>query len=569
MALDQRLKVAFKTVNSKRRGYLTFDGAPAWLAGRLPSSGSPIVAPDRGAERTLIKQKIRELARVNNNLFKWWMLFYPAFHDHQNDNQTFFSPFARVGGKWDLATPNERYYEALDLTLREAMRHGIVVEIGLFDGPGLKGQGVPDAALRWPSNPWNSKNNRQGAIVAGDTVGAVKTFFTDPGIRLFQRQYVEEVVRRTKGYWNVVYELMNEPAGDLVNAGPVADDPEIVWADQAIGWIHAQTAGRRLIFYNTFPNAQDIAQWRRTDAAGRPVYPNYRNFHGVIFHGDPQNVTPDPHAFAAEKAIQASSDGAGGDDTPDWFRTRTEHCFRNDLSFQAHAVSLDAGHEIDNAVVTVGGQARRTVPLVPWQLLGRFHRRVPDQAWDVRFYIDGTWINFVPSPYQLIERGRFTLLDRGRFRNFRPNGVVADWAFTLNESGPVPRLVLTRESDGFRQELDQVVYPGSADDDVPYGPFLFNWAREFATNSSPHYALRFDVDRSFLSYLPGPPASELLRGDVANLGSDPQGTFIDFVSERGSERWRYRFLQGGSKLELSNPTLTQRFVRRDAVRPVF
>src|SRR5436309_15740237 len=107
MALDERIKLAFKTVNNKQRAYLVFDGAPAWLAGRLPSSGSPIVDSDQNTERALIKTTLRELARSNNNLFKWWMLFYPSFYDHRGDRETFFSPFARTAsGLWDLTAPH-------------------------------------------------------------------------------------------------------------------------------------------------------------------------------------------------------------------------------------------------------------------------------------------------------------------------------------------------------------------------------------------------------------------------------------------------------------------------------
>lgn len=565
MALDERIKLSFKTVANKQRGYLTFDNSAVWLAGRLPSSGSPIVDPNPQTERDLIKTKIRELARYDNNLFKWWMFFYPHYFDHRNDTQSFFSPFKRnANRRWDLATPNDDYYEALDLAIRESMRHGIVVEIGLFDGPGLKGlnSGVGDASKRWPTNPWNQKNNSQGAITSDDQTGASQLFFTDPTIRQFQKKYVEEVVERTKQYWNVIYEIINEPGGDVT--------AEVAWANQVVGWIHAKTSGQRALFYNTFPDQRDITEFRKKNAAGQYVYPNYPNFHGVIFHGDPINVDPASanNPFSAEKAFQASSDGASGPrDTPDWNKSRTEHCFKNDMSFQAHATNIEAGQGISAALFNAGpNDQRQTVPLVPWRLIGRFHRRVPNENWDIRIFMDGVYVGFT-SDRTIIDRGHITPIGRNRLKNVRGDGVTTTWQYSLDESHAVPRLLMTRDGDNFKQELDQVIYTGQFDESTYYD-FLFNWERVYASDGSTHFSMRFDVDRSLIAYRLGTPNVDILRAEVKSLGSDAQGDFIIFFSAaRGEERWSWRFLDNWTTLELSRPGFTERFAKRDAFRP--
>ena len=568
MALDERIKVAFKTVAGKQRGYLTFDNSAISLAGRLPSSGSPIVSPDPQTTRDLIKAKIRELARYDNNLFKWWIFFYPHYYQHRSDRETFYSPFLRrPGGRWDLLAPNDVYYEALDLAIRESMRYGIVVEIGLFDGPGFKATGVSDAFMRWDWNPWNAKNNAHGTIntVRPDGTenpdGASKVFFTDSPIRQYQQKYVEEVIWRTKEYWNVVYEIINEPGGNVTE--------EISWANQVVGWMHAKTGGQRLLFYNTFPNEGDITEFRKKNANGQYIYANYPNFHGVIFHGDPTGVDPaNPnYPFSAEKAFQASSDGGPDPDreTTSWNKSRTEHCFSKDMSFQAHSISIEAGQGISAALTS---DQRRTLPLVPWKLIGRFHRRVPDEAFDVRFYMDGSYVGFTTNPPAIIDRGKYSALGRDGVKTVRGDGVQRTWQYTLDDGGPVPRLKMTRD-DGFHQELDQVVYTGQLDEPVYYD-FLFNWERVFSSDSSPNFNLRFDVDHSFIAYQPGPPAVDLQRGDVMGLGHDAQGDFIIFFSaDRGEQRWAWRFLDEWKTLELSRPGFTQRFAKRDAFRPVF
>jgi hypothetical protein len=145
------------------------------------------------------------------------------------------SPWAEVGGRYDLTKWNPDYFERLRRFMEEAGRRGIVVEMTLFSAI------YTDAA--WGASPFNPAMNVNGAGPAGP-----KPLYEleNGGALEHQDAFVRKLVGELRSFDNLYYEVINEPW-----EGPaVATDD---WQDHMIETIEDAESGdgpRHLIARN-------------------------------------------------------------------------------------------------------------------------------------------------------------------------------------------------------------------------------------------------------------------------------------------------------------------------------
>lgn len=339
---------------------LLYHGNPVHLAGVHAGTGTASTTD------ALIPPFADEFARLRdnnrrNNFYRHWLIPYWNYSPQTgvDAQQVVFQRNAQ--GKWRLFAFNETYWTRLEQLIVAAGQVGVVVQLVLFDRSGV-GPSKPNEApvRRWEDSPWNAANNVNGVIVqdppASPASGLPEFYRNQATIRNAQRAYLEKAVTTTKRYWNVFYEIMNEPQGGSVD-GSTADD-RLDWADWVVGVVHGLTGGSVPIFYNDHTGGlrgADVKRWKQRGL------PNYGNFHGVIFHGDPSDYDPANAAYAAfntEKVFQVSSDGfphsgtgTNPRDTKARNRTWTNHAFGKGMVFQAHTNSPLAADGIGAATI--------------------------------------------------------------------------------------------------------------------------------------------------------------------------------------------------------------------------
>lgn len=125
------------------------------------------------------------------------------------------TPFKRVGPgraldlepKFHLDQPNPEFYERLHGFLALASTYGIVVEIVLFSN-----SYSPDV---WALNPLNAKNNVNDVeeITWPDYLSQ-----RHPKLYAYQVAHLTRIVQETNRYDNVIYEICNEPGGNVAGA---------------------------------------------------------------------------------------------------------------------------------------------------------------------------------------------------------------------------------------------------------------------------------------------------------------------------------------------------------------
>ncbi|HYH82623.1 MAG TPA: hypothetical protein VEX86_22720 [Longimicrobium sp.] len=464
---------------------LKYHGEEVYLAGRYPNIGD---LPDVNYDVLL-----RKLSVQRNNFFRHWMTAYWNYSLPGNHH----SPFARPGGKWNLTAYNPDYFVRLDRMIRAALHHGIVVQLTLFDVPGLKNIS-PD---RWAKNPWNSVNNSNGFIAAPD--GVVPFYdLGHVGLRTAQKAFVDKVVGATMMYPNVFYEIINEGSG----GGDAERPTRVRWFDAVTGWIYDKTKaaeGGRLIFHNDYvangQSAADVIFWKSQQHL--PQYANYSKLDGVILHGDPRNVLPSATRYKdiQDLVFQVSTDAYDDRTTPEddrdtfeWNEAVVPVLFARKMIYQAEAAFPDTGRAI--------GQAAPS----PTDLrLGRFTHLFRGGAagqtpFQRRFFVDGGlgfYIDYAVAGTGEVGRGRvvdFQFDGTDQQISLRPDGAAAAtwWRFgftangatlTLDSLGTEPTLVMNRVP---RAPLSQVI------------PFLYNWERIDNTGAAlaVDFEIRFDVD---------------------------------------------------------------------------
>lgn len=347
-----------------RRGReIFYNGHTAKLAGILAGAGGRTTTDSLDPP---FDDDFATMAGVENNFHRHWLVPYwnysPLAKGEPLLRRNALFARSRVSTEgaalWNLLGYNADYFLRLNQMLTKAAQVGVVVQLVLFDRTGLDATGSAGREVwtdpagtehtirRWDDNPWNADNNLQTYLVGSTKTRPDQTTFTSglpeffkphAGLRSAQQSYLQQVVAQTKNYWNVFYEIMNEPNGGS------ADD-RVQWADWVVGVIHAQTGGASMIFYNDFRAGADVNRWKELGL------PNYNNFHGVIFHSVPTSIDPDAadaaskYKFLQEKIFQVSTDGNSAATRDDkganygW----CQHSFRKKMIFQAHTTSGDA-----------------------------------------------------------------------------------------------------------------------------------------------------------------------------------------------------------------------------------
>jgi hypothetical protein len=184
-----------------------------------------------------------------------------------------FIPFARSQartdppqGKYDLTTVSNTFLDRLEQFISKARSRGIIIGISFFSHQMLEAP-PRDKSYPWSISPFNYKNNtsavyQQGKLVDAGFINApegalIKFFEISPVAdnaaydqtwsheqKLFwvQRNLVQKIVLRTRPYWNVIYELFNEP---IIPATLPPREKQrlrlllLNWFDYMAGWVNA------------------------------------------------------------------------------------------------------------------------------------------------------------------------------------------------------------------------------------------------------------------------------------------------------------------------------------------
>jgi len=151
-----------------------------------------------------------------------------------------YTPYGNKDGhKYDLENVSTVYLDRLSEFIKNARDRGIIVCLSLFSSQMLKKD-------TWDFHPFNVANNTTG------NVDPKAGYFGDEdgqplrnGLGLFcnvnegsppanaQKTFVTQIVNRTMPYWNVIYEIFNEPGNKTI---PVANATP--WIKMVAGWIN-------------------------------------------------------------------------------------------------------------------------------------------------------------------------------------------------------------------------------------------------------------------------------------------------------------------------------------------
>jgi len=284
--------MALETRFTRSGSSLFYKGSAARLGGIYPAGLPPLDVDPAPAFDDVHARK--------NNYFRFPMLPYYLYGGAGFN----YSPYFRdTNGKWKLDSFNNDYFNRLRSMITKAAARGLAVQITLFESTGLEYE-TADKDLRWPRNPWKRENNYFNFIVDEKSpVGGIPEFYHvqfNAKQKELQALFIQHVVALTKDFWNVFYEIMNEPGG-----GPDWQHDRIFWANWVTGEIDRETLGARMIFYNDFTRT-DVNYWRDNKAA----FTNYDRLDGVIFHGDPALTDPNDTRwkFRGEKVFLVSTD---------------------------------------------------------------------------------------------------------------------------------------------------------------------------------------------------------------------------------------------------------------------
>jgi hypothetical protein len=412
-----------------------------------------------------------------NNFYRHWMIAYYLYGTNAGRANT---PFKFANGQWDLAHYNDNYFNRLKGMLDAARRHGVVVQLTLFDKPGME----PDTndEDRWSNSPWNAHkdpvaNNINGVI--DNVASAFPDFFEEatPGSLLanLQNAYVAKVVRETREFPNVVYEIMNEP-------GNPSSHVLAVWANTIMGVIAPLIQGRRLVFYNDHSGfgadggnlparGKDVKDWK-TNAATLTAYDR---LDGVILHGDPRLYDPahfddNGWTWAHDKLLQGSTD-AFGDLRNDynWNKQTTNKLFARRQVYQAESTKDAAANGIKDA-----NPLKTTIINLP-PFLGCWDKTsTTGPHFNLRFDGKNRFVGFDPVSDQILTQGKLTGFDATTF-SVIPDGQTTPQTYTYSLSADRQTLTYTKGT------LTQVFVRMAFD----YEPFLFGWQKFFESTVSP------------------------------------------------------------------------------------
>lgn len=553
-------------VQNKARKAIYFNNRELHLAGIFPGV-------DRldGNFNTILDK----LSTRDNNFFRQYLTAYFHYrHDVEpiqtptgEDQRQRYSPFfwhkpddpdPTKRQKWDLTRFNEDYFKRLRAMLNAARGRGIVVQLILFDGAGI------GPVNRFKYHPWNAARNING-VVAG--ASGLATFLTrrdlpakdsngQPTTTLgkIQDEFIRQVVTRTLDFWNVVFEVMNEPT----QATPAA---RARWADTIVGVINRYTKGRRLIFYNDHsqyaedvdhPGGADVNHWRTLPNS------NYRALDGVILHGDPNLVRPETAQFqqawkfVGEKVIQASSDtyttvnpetGGVYREESEWNRTTASAMFARHVVYQAEA------GEGGRMTAADGIKLAKPTEILYSRLLGNWDKLAPTPPSDyyLRFDANGRYFAIRRDDDVVIDRGRLVRFSATQFFTIR-DGETAERSWDYEMSADGQSLAYGRAGSGVKN-FQYRRFSGAVE------AFLYGWKRvgaDTAGEGTP-LLLYFRQDNTFATRDVQNPQTVVNYGRILTLTDDPPRMVIESTPINNLQTpFLYSFFDHGRTLRLFN-----------------
>ncbi len=164
------------------------------------------------------------------------------------DSPDYVAPFKRVPPtsaldgqfKYDLDQWNPEFFARLHGFVALAEQSGVIVEVVLFSNT--------YATEIWNLNPLNAANNLNDL----ETIPWYEyTTARHPKLSERQRGYVRRIVRELNAYDNVVFEICNEPGGNLDTEGAPTSDEVDAWLDAMIALVREEESSlpnRHLIF---------------------------------------------------------------------------------------------------------------------------------------------------------------------------------------------------------------------------------------------------------------------------------------------------------------------------------
>lgn len=249
--------------------------------------------------------------------------------------------YAGGGNKFDLERWNPDYFERLHSFLAEAQKRGIVVELTMFSSHYGEAQ--------WAISPFNAANNVNG----GDAIDYKKVNTSESGkIPGWQERYTRKLVKETKAYPNVIYEICNEPWSDRsVKSAVINPYLQAVVRDRYPNSIDLPDA-------EAMAWQRHVAEWIESEEYESPnrhlVAQNYSNFQYPVmdllpgvsmvnFHyAYPEAVSLN---YGLNKAIAYDETGFLGRDDAGYIRQAWNFMLSGGSAFDALDYSFSPGHE--------------------------------------------------------------------------------------------------------------------------------------------------------------------------------------------------------------------------------
>ena len=209
-------------IHPKNRRIFEFRGAPLVLVTATEHYGAVINRPFR-YERYLadVAEKKMTLTRLFT-LYRELQSSRNPYSTLKPESPDYIAPFMRVGPgnagdgqlKYDLDRWNPEFFDRLHRFLSLAADYGIIVEVVLLSN--TYGDSI------WKLNPLHPQNNINGIAAMHWS-----EYMSLRHSHLFERQvaHVRKIVQETNPYDNVIYEICNEPGGNLyLTEHPTTDE---------------------------------------------------------------------------------------------------------------------------------------------------------------------------------------------------------------------------------------------------------------------------------------------------------------------------------------------------------
>jgi hypothetical protein len=489
-----------------------------------------------------LEPMLRDLASRNNNFFRHWVTAYYVYGNVQGTGNKSNCPFkySSTTDKWDLSAYNADYFVRLKQMLAAARRAKVIVQLTIFDRTGLAADsfnpnGTPKE-LRWSVNPWNANKNVNGVINRTNT--GLPDFFTRAAssqLANLQIAYAIKVVRETREFWNVVYEIINEP---LLPAEESDKNRKLAtWANDMLNAIAPLIQGRRLVFHNdhsgnlTDPTTRgrDVNYWRDQI----PSQSSYGSLDGVILHGDPNLIDPaktDTYGWTwgREKVIQLSTDAFGDEvpgmpgkllrDDPAWNRATAATVLGRQEVYQAESIAIPVADAIGSI------RAHPTSISLP-PFLGCWEKiSAVGPHFNLRFDGKSRFVAFDPVSDSILQQGTLDTFDDTTF-TVTPDG-QSGLTYTYSLSADGQSLTYTRGT------LTQVFVRMLFD----YEPFLFGWQKflESTPSQFPNFLMYFGKNGTDLVTTlrdPTNPATIIDQGKVLEIHTETPVPQIKIFSQ--------------------------------------